>query len=444
MKVLMPFSRLTLVVAVALAAFARFPVATAAELEAKPADAYFAKFEPVKAPAIHGLFLQTGDRLAICGDSITEQRMYSRIMETYLTVCVPQLKVSVRQYGWSGEVAEGFLHRMTNDCLRFHPTIATTCYGMNDHRYRPYDEATARWYVANQTAIVEAFKNAGARVVLGSPGCIGKMPPWVQTASGTVEDLNLDLCAFRNLDIDLAAREQVRFADVFWPMFVAGFDARQRYGADYAMSGKDGVHPGWAGHLLMARAFLKAFGLDGEIGTITVDLAGDAPKATATAGHEIKSVAPGAITIESHRYPFCATGAPDKDDSLRSAMTLVPFNQELNRFKLVVKNAKATRYKVTWGDTSKSYSAGQLAQGVNLADDFEVNPFSAAFKRVDEAVAAKENYETRQIKMLFHGEEGQADMALTEKLTEEVRQPLADAIAAAFVPVTHTIRIEAE
>jgi hypothetical protein len=102
----------------------------AIELEPKPDDSYFAKFEPVKASASAGLLIQPGDRLAIIGDSITEQKMYSRIIETYLTLCVPDLKISTRQFGWSGETAEGFLHRMTNDCLRFQPTIATLCYGM--------------------------------------------------------------------------------------------------------------------------------------------------------------------------------------------------------------------------------------------------------------------------------------------------------------------------
>ena len=83
--------------------------------------------------------IQSAQRIIFFGDSITEQKMYSRIMETYLTVCVPELEVTVRQYGWGGEVAPGFLARMTNDCLRFQPTIATTCYGMNDHGYPFYD-----------------------------------------------------------------------------------------------------------------------------------------------------------------------------------------------------------------------------------------------------------------------------------------------------------------
>ncbi|MFA7006102.1 MAG: SGNH/GDSL hydrolase family protein, partial [Verrucomicrobiia bacterium] len=233
-------------------------VIAAPPLETKPNDPCFAKFDPVKAPAPAGLLLKPGDRLAICGDSITEQKMYSRIMETYLTVCVPELHVTVRQYGWSGERAPGFLARMTNDCLRFSPTIATTCYGMNDHEYRPYEERIGKTYCEKTTAIVQSFKQAGARVVLGSPGCVGKMPHWVKTASGTVEDLNLSLCKLRNMDIEIAAKERVAFADVFWPMFTAGFEARQKYAPNYAIAGKDGVHPGWAGQLVMAYAYLKA------------------------------------------------------------------------------------------------------------------------------------------------------------------------------------------
>src|SRR5271170_2708498 len=88
-------------------------------------DPYFDGLYLLAAPQPKGPVLRPGDRLAICGDSITEQRMYSRIMETYLTVAMPELNLSVRQYGWSGEQASGFLHRMTNDVLRFDPSVAT-------------------------------------------------------------------------------------------------------------------------------------------------------------------------------------------------------------------------------------------------------------------------------------------------------------------------------
>src|SRR5262249_33180353 len=155
------------------------------------------------------------------------------------------------------------------------PTVATLCYGMNDHKYRPFDMENEQWYADNYSAIVHSLQNnAGAMVVLGSPGCIGKVPSWTKSGAYTLDELNINLCALRDCDIGLAKDLGTSFADVFWTMFKAGHEAQQRYGADYAMSGKDGVHPGWAGHLVMAYSFLHAMGLSGDIGTLTIDLAG--------------------------------------------------------------------------------------------------------------------------------------------------------------------------
>jgi lysophospholipase L1-like esterase len=417
--------------------------AKAADLVPLPDDPFFAVYQPLPAPPKPpGQLLREGDRLAICGDSITEQKMYSRLIETYLTVCVPELKIEVRQFGWSGERAPGLLARLTNDVLRFGPTIATTCYGMNDHRYQASTDAIRLEYRQSSEAIIRAFKAHGARVVQGAPGTVGKVPHWVADASGTVTDLNLGLRELRNIDLTLAQQEQVMFADVFGTMLVAGFQAQQRHGTNYMITGKDGVHPDWAGQLVMAYAFLKALGLDGNLGTITLDPA--AGVAHATVGHRVRAAAADRIELESVRYPFCATGPADQDSSIRSGMTLVPFQRELNRFVLRLTHPPAERYRVRWGDQSRVYPAAALAAGVNLAEDFEVNPFSAPFQRVDEAVARKQAYETRQIKELFHGPEGRADMETTALLTEQVRQPLVEAIRREFQPVRHTISIIAE
>jgi len=433
-------------------------VAFAAQIRAQQATvAGLEKFKPLPAPKTSGLILKEGDRLAICGDSITEQKMYSRIMEDYLTMCVPELKIMVRQYGWSGERAPGFLARMTNDCLRFKPTIATTCYGMNDHEYKPYEERIGKTYREKTAAIDEAFKANGVRVVEGSAGCVGKMPTWVKSANGTVEDLNLNLCTLRNIGIEVAEQEKVNFADVFWPMLTAGVQARDRYGADYAIAGKDGVHPGWAGHTVMAYAFLKAFGLKGEIGAFSVDL--KANKLKVSKGHEVVSEKNGEFQIKSSRYPFCActpetNGPPtypvcagddvNKDNSIHSGMTLVPFNQDLNRLMLVAKNGKAGNYRVTWGAESKTFTSEQLAHGINLSEEFLNNPFGEAFAKVDSAVAAKQAFETKQIKQIFRSPGAKLDMEGVATESENERTPLAEAIHAAFVPVTHTIKIVPE
>ena len=239
------------------------------------------------APEPTELILKKGDRYAICGDSITEQKMYSRIIEAYLAAARPDLAIECRQYGWSGETAGGFLGRMKNDVLRFQPTIASTCYGMNDFHYVPFTDAIGAEYRKNQTQVVQLFKNAGAKVVLGSSGTIHSVPPWVKSAKGTWEILNLSLLQLRNIDIEIAEQEKVTFADVYWPMLIKGREARAKYGEGYKLEGNDGVHPGWAGHVMMAAAYLKALGLDGDLGAVTIDLA----QGTATAEHGQKVTA---------------------------------------------------------------------------------------------------------------------------------------------------------
>jgi hypothetical protein len=189
----------------------------------------------------------------------------------------------------------------------------------------------------------------------------------------------------------------------------------------------------------MAYSFLKAMGLDGNIGVIRLDLA--ANTAAATSGHTIQSFANNEATIASTQYPFCAEGSVSDVESLRSGTTLVPFFADLSRFELIVTHAPAPSYQVIWGDATNTYTAAQLATGVNLAEDFVKNPFSAAFAKVDEAVAAKQAYETKQIKEIFHGPEGKADIDKAVADTEATRAPLAAAIAAAMVPVTHTIKL---
>jgi lysophospholipase L1-like esterase len=442
-----------------------FTLIASPQMEPKPNDPYFDRFGPVKAPAPTGMVLKAGDRLAICGDSITEQRLYSRLIEDYLVMCVPQLKVSVRQYGWSGERVPGFLARMTNDCLRFHPSVATTAYGMNDFEYRPYEDRIGDAYRSNSTEMVEVFKKHGVRVILGAPSDVSKMPSWVKSAVGTVDDLNLSLCRLRNIDIDVAGKEKVGFADVFWPMLTGGFTGRQQHGTNYAIPGNDGVHPHWAGHTLMAYAYLKALGLKGEIGTFTVDL--KKTKMKVSKGHKVISAKPGEYEVESSRYPFCpcapdgqaALSYPvcgkdsiDSDNSIRSGMTLVPFNQDLNRLMLVVKNGDAPQYRITWGTEHKTFSAEQLAKGINLTVEFPANPFSAAFAKVDAAVAAKQAYETKETKNSFRQTgDRRPTMAQIAAHTDQIviedekeHDAFVAAVQAAFVPVTHTIEIAAQ
>ena len=87
--------------------------------------------------------------------------------------------ITVTQFGWGGETAPGFLGRMNNDTQWFKPTVATTCYGMNDGGYKPFEKSTGDNYRKAQKAIVQQFKKWGVRtIIVGSPGCMWHCRHW--------------------------------------------------------------------------------------------------------------------------------------------------------------------------------------------------------------------------------------------------------------------------
>jgi hypothetical protein len=224
---------------------------------------------------------------------------------------------------------------------------------------------------------------------------------------------------------------------------------KAKYGKDFPFAGPDGVHPTASGHLVMAYAFLKALGVDGDIGTITVDLAGN--KAEATDGHKILSVDGGTIQIESTRYPFCFTGDPANPASTTGVIDFFPFNDDLNRFRLIVNNPGADKLKVTWGDTSKEFSAADLAKGINLAAEFLNNPFSQPFAAVQDKIRVKQNSETALIKNLYFSiPQLENNLPNTKDAYEKLAAAVpgiidsqASEIRDLVVPVKHTIKIEA-
>ena len=395
--------------------------------------------------------LKPGDLVGICGDSITEQKIYSVDMADYLLMCQPQSKLSAIQFGFASETSPGFLARMKNDALVFKPTVATICYGMNDGNYKVTTQGTLDAYRKNMTGIVDTFKANGVRfIVVGAPGAVDT---FYYKSKGDPEMYNKTLADLGQVAKEVAQQAGVGFADVHGAMIDAMVKAKAQNGDDFCLS-PDGIHPSPAGHLIMAYALLKGLGCDGNIGTITVNM--NAGKAEATDGTKVISYANGVVELESTRYPFCFFGENLKDrNSTRSILPFVSFNQDLNRYLLVVKNAPAKSLKVTWGAQSKTFSADDLAKGVNLAAEFLDNPFSAPFLAVQQKIAAQQAFETMASKGILHPipewsrnlPEAKDDFAdMLAKLLPKILakwQSQRDASAAAVVPVKHEIKIEA-
>jgi lysophospholipase L1-like esterase len=359
-------------------------------------------------------------------------------------MCQPT-PVEVFQFGWGGETSWGFVKRINYDVVPYKPTLVTTCYGMNDAGYRATDPKNLDQYREAMAKIVEVFQGVGARVIVGSPGVVDQAKFNRATPAAIY---NQALADFGKVGSEVAQATGSKYADIHTPMMNVMHAAQAKLGDDYHVAGNDGVHPAANGHLVMAYGFLKAMGLDGEIGTIKVNLTGQT--ATASADHQIKEVAKNVITVESKRYPFCFGGDPKSPNATSGIIEFFPFNQDLNRFMLVVPDATADKYNVTWGTTTVQYTKDQLHAGVNLAADFVPNPFNDAFNLVERSIRQKQAWETTIVRGLFTSLRNirtqipnDPSFDAAEAVVKAEHQRLAKRAKEVFVPVTHTIQIEA-
>src|SRR5207244_2123608 len=124
--------------------------------------------------------------------------------------------------------------------LRFPVTAATTCYGMNDGGYAPLTPGRAAKYREGTKAIVDTFKKSGVRViVVGSPGAVDTKYFHVNV---TPDVYNTTLAQLRDIAKEVAREQGVAFADVHSVMLDVMKKAKAKYGDDYPVAGKDGVH----------------------------------------------------------------------------------------------------------------------------------------------------------------------------------------------------------
>jgi hypothetical protein len=155
------------------------------------------------------------------------------------------------------------------------------------------------------------------------------------------------------------------------------------------------------------------------------------------------------VELESSRYPFCFYGDPKATSATSGIIEFMPFNDDLNRFTLVVEHAPADKCRVTWGAASKEFTRDQLAAGVNLSAEVIENPFCEPFRKVEAPVRKQQNYETPLVKSLltkvpeFQQLVPQEAAALEQVAAGGMRrdQELFAAAAATVTPVRHKLTI---
>src|ERR1700686_4567939 len=110
-------------------------------------------------------FVKDGDTVVFYGDSITDQRLYTTFAETYVLTRFPTLRIKFVHSGWGGDRVSGggggpIDLRLRRDVIAYRPTVMTIMLGMNDGRYRAYDEAIFHDYASGYEKIIRDVKTA--------------------------------------------------------------------------------------------------------------------------------------------------------------------------------------------------------------------------------------------------------------------------------------------
>lgn len=323
-------------------------------------------------PTPAATLLKANDRVVIYGDSITEQRLYSRYIQQYIYCRYPELHVKFFNAGWSGDQAGGALGRLQRDVLVLNPTVVTLFFGMNDGGYRAVNDDTLKNYRANMEGIIKALQDKGVRVVVFTPGAVDydKRPALRDV------DYNKTLAALGNVGKELAQQYHCAFMDVHQPM-LDFMTAQKAKTPDFVMI-PDAVHPNPQGHLVMAHLMLQGLGAEAmpAIGTINV--------ATGQGvGLHIVSKSAAQITLENMaplNVPFWFD--PASANVMRDSNFLAMAGQ-----KLTVRGLAPGTYRVAIdGAGVGAFSNAELAGGALLPGSY-----SALGQRIHDLTDRKEN-----------------------------------------------------
>jgi lysophospholipase L1-like esterase len=319
--------------------------------------------------AQNGFYLKDGDRVVFYGDSITEQRLYTTFTETYVLTRFPDRKIEFIHSGWSGDRVTGggggsIEIRINRDLIAFRPTVVTIMLGMNDGRYRAFDQELFNAFSAGYEKMVGMIKAAlpNVRMTLIQPSPYDD----VTRAPGFEGGYNAVLVRYSQYIKELAQRFALDVADLNTQVVAALVKAKAADEANAQKIVPDRIHPGAPGCLLMAGELLKAWSAPAVVSAVAIDAAtGQVSKADNTTVSDLQT---GASISWSQADKALPMPLDLKDPVSVLATRSSDFVESLNQQTLKITGLRASNYilKIDSQEIA-TLSREALAEGVNLA-----------------------------------------------------------------------------
>jgi len=316
-----------------------------------------------------GFYLHDGDRVVFYGDSITDQRLYTTFVETYVMTRFPQMKVSFVHSGVGGDRVTGggagaIDVRLPRDVVAYKPSVMTIMLGMNDASYRAFDEKIFDTYAAGYRHIIQSVKEAlpGIRITVIQPSPYDDVtrPPTFEGGYNKV------LVRYGEFVKELGRDEKLTVADLNGPM-VAALEKANKLDAETAKKLiPDRVHPAPGGHLLMAEALLKAWQAPPVVTAVEIDAA--EPAVTSATNTQVIDLAVGERVLWTQVDEALPMPIDTKDDVVALALRASDFVDAMDQEPLKVTGLTAARYTLKIDDAVVgTFTKEEWAKGVNLA-----------------------------------------------------------------------------
>ena len=328
-----------------------------------------------------------GDTVVFLGDSITHSRKWHRyVMDDYLTR-FPKRRIRYVNAGSSGDTATGALQRLDRDVLAFHPNVVIVMLGMNDVRrdlYAPGEASPKNR--ADRKAALDKYGDAMTRLAarLRAGGVRDLIfvvsSPFDDTARIETPNLPGVNNALRQCGMivrEIADRTGATVVDFNEPMTALN-RSRQSNDPAFTLVGRDRVHPGEPGQLLMAHLFLRAQGMPALVSEATVD--GRAAVARGCFRCRIEYMQTGANSIE---FDLTASALPlPIEAGARPALEWIPIEQELAQERLCIPGLRPGTYTLRIdGQEAGRFESAALAQCVAV-DSRTITPQRAQAEKV--------------------------------------------------------------
>jgi lysophospholipase L1-like esterase len=210
--------------------------------------------------------LQEGDRMVFLGDSITQQRIYTRYVMNFFALRYPDMYVTFRNAGIGGDTAVGGIKRLDEDVLEAHPEVVSICFGMNDAGYTEFEQDRYEEFLAAMTVLVTELQKSDIQVLLLTPGPVDpdRSQAWFDS-----DPYNGVLARYAEGVEDLAARKEVPVFNIHELLYSTQTLAKAA-DPEFTMI-PDAIHPSPPGQALMAYALLYLLGCEQRPSGLEID-----------------------------------------------------------------------------------------------------------------------------------------------------------------------------